>query len=735
MTEHITIPGADAATGHTESTSNQTHPALSPTGSGGEETGDGGGAARAAFAPRAETETEGISLGTSAWPADGAGAPDTVSELRALLGVEAVLIPIKGGEKRPSISGWQTKTTADMADPAYLAQLRSSPNMGVLLGAPSGGLCTIDIDDDAGLEAVLEANPRLRDTLRTSRVRGANLWVRVRGSYPKSARITRRDGAPLGEWRADGNQTVIFGAAMDPTKGEADPAPYRRVVGAPPIEIGFDEIAWPPDVDFPPDPGAEALARLCKAHGEPFLVAKRSLTINESFWAALLAEEHIIVYEPGEKQFYRYDPVTGLYLDVTVDSLKAILCARMLEVSRVMSVPGLEWKRTDSTLNHILGHLRGITEHRHAFADSPVKRVHLANGVLVFDGSYRLMPFSPEFLSRNRSPIPFVEGARCDRFLNELLFPAVHPADAILIQKYAGLCLLGDNLIQRLLILDGMAGRGKTQLATAIQLLVGRVNFTELQTRHLAERFEIARYLGKTLLVGVDVAPDFLNRSGTSVLKGLVGGDLMDAERKGSNNNFQVRGNFCVVITSNARLRVRLQGDLGAWRRRLLIVRFEGPIPEKKIPNFGKELIETEGPGILNWALEGLKNLFADLAQPGGDIVLTEPQTMVVDNLLAESDSLRHFLHDCVEVAAGRDLTVAEIVEQYAQYCPERGWKAMPITTVQEQLEGLMLEIFGTAKANSIPRDGKGQRGYRRVGFKEHILAASLPDTPEEGVW
>jgi len=38
-------------------------------------------------------------------------------------------------------------------------------------------------------------------------------------------------------------------------------------------------------------------------------------------------------------------------------------------------------------------------------------------------------------------------------------------------------------------------------------------NVTQLRTKHLAERFELFRYLKKTLLVGVDVEADFLSTS------------------------------------------------------------------------------------------------------------------------------------------------------------------------------------------------------------------------------
>ena len=130
--------------------------------------------------------------------------------------------------------------------------------------------------------------------------------------------------------------------------------------------------------------------------------------------------------------------------------------------------------------------------------------------------------------------------------------------------------MLGINLIQRMLILDGESARGKTQLANVIQAVVGRENVTQLRTNLLADRFETFRFFKKTLLVGVDVEPDFLSTKGAAVLKGLVGGDWFDAEQKLGTGSFPIQGNFCAIVTSNTRFRVRLCGDVGAWRRRIL---------------------------------------------------------------------------------------------------------------------------------------------------------------------
>src|SRR5262249_7209738 len=154
--------------------------------------------------------------------------------------------------------------------------------------------------------------------------------------------------------------------------------------------------------------------------------------------------------------------------------------------------------------------LCGIAERCGAFTRRQ-RIVHLANGVIVFgEGGREFKPFSPDFSSRNASPIKYEPGAECPRFLNELLAPALQADDILLLQRVGGFFVMGENLPQRIVVLDGEAARGKTQLASVFQLVVGQSNVTQLRTKFLGERFELYRFLRKTLLVGVDVEPEFL---------------------------------------------------------------------------------------------------------------------------------------------------------------------------------------------------------------------------------
>jgi phage/plasmid-associated DNA primase len=199
-------------------------------------------------------------------------------------------------------------------------------------------------------------------------------------------------------------------------------------------------------------------------------------------------------------------------------------------------------------------------------------------------------------------------------------------------------------------------------------------------------------------------------------LKAIVGRDLLDAERKGSNHRFQIPGTFNVLITSNSRLTARIENDRGPWERRLAIIEYEKPRTAKIIPEFAELLIREEGSGILLLATEGLLALNADIKEHG-TIALSAKQRARIESLLNESDGLRLFLTDAVEPASGFNLATSEIIEKYAGYCSEQGWN-MTMRKTEEQLPELMMELFQVSRSHNVPHGESKVRGYRGVRFK-----------------
>jgi P4 family phage/plasmid primase-like protien len=629
---------------------------------------------------------------------------ETLTRLRALLGQDAVLLPIPTGKKGPVVKSWQTTTIAAMDDPAYLRRLARG-NIGVLQGQPSNGLCSIDVDADEDVGEFLELNPELDKTLQSRGFRGRNFWVRIKdGQYPKVTKLCRRDGEDWGEWRSTGGQTVIHGK-------HPDGPDYKLLNQFKPLEIAFASIVWPDKLDHLPW-DFDLYYELVSQHGAPYELTKNGLKLNPMFFVAKFAAEHLVNHEPDEQQFYLYSEPSGLWRPQTEDAIKHQFALDLKAYSDSQRLPQILSRRTHGFLSGLTEMLKGHVEKRDAFHRKPGV-IHVGNGMLHLDvDPPELREFSPDYYSRNQCPIELVDGAECPRFVKDLLLSALPADDVSLLQRWAGSLLLGGNVAQRLLLLTGRAGGGKSTVVEILENVIGPKNVAEMRTEQLSERFEIGRFLDKLLLTGKDVPATFLMRKGASSIKKLVGHDLLSAELKQSNVCFNVRGEFAVAITCNSRLRVLLEGDADAWRRRLLLIEYNKPKPKRRIADFAEKLLLEEGPGILVWmsigAIEHLRELEA-----GGDFVLTKTQGDRVELLLAESDSVREFVRLCLKGHPSQSVTNEDLQQAYKAFCQEAGYDAIAPHTVAKSLPDLIAEIHHVHKRNDIETDFGTSRGWK----------------------
>ncbi len=168
-------------------------------------------------------------------------AEEMINRIRKLLGEPAVLIPIQSKRKTPRMK-WGNITVQDMESQEHINKLLSHTNVGVVLGDRSGGLISIDLDDDDLMDELLELNPILGTTLTTRAARGCNIWLRINGPLPALSKINRGD-RHLGEIRSTGGYTIICGV-------HPDGMDYRFITERPAIQIRFNQIKWPEGVDW-----------------------------------------------------------------------------------------------------------------------------------------------------------------------------------------------------------------------------------------------------------------------------------------------------------------------------------------------------------------------------------------------------------------------------------------------------------------------------------------------------
>jgi P4 family phage/plasmid primase-like protien len=663
---------------------------------------------------------------------------DQIDDLYKKLGGSPVLIPCPKGSKEPFGDDWDSVTFADTQAADYQEELRGDLNVGVLTGYPSANrslgekleLVAINVQDDAAAAefATLNADT-IQETFATSAANGCVFWLWLKGRYPESGDIFefKEDGTPdreklWGSWLAFGSQAIVHGTHPDGFEYGQSSASSKT------IKTKFDALKWPETLALPWVKIETIDDRVRSKYGEPFYASKSgSKSVNQPYYVGRYAEENKVLFEIDEEEFYEYEEETGLWRRVDSTALRWSFSNQLLEIAEELNYIGLITKRTSGWLQSLVELLKGCVGKRDVFNPKP-GIIHLRNGLLnILTEPISFTEFTALHYSRNQIPFALDEGADCPRFKEELLGKALEDPDVDAMQRWAGMCLLGHNFGQKILVLTGTAGGGKSTFMNIIQEVIGIANIAALRTDQLVNRFELWNYVGKTLLIGSDVPGNFLNNEGAYVLKSLVGGDPLTAEKK-NGDAITIFGHFNVGITSNSRLTVKLDGDVGAWERRLILIPYELPRPEKPDPLFKEKLIEEEGAGILNWMIEGALAVMEDFKSEG-KFHLGKLQKDRIDDLLAESDSIRNFIKTCVFAAADSDITKEELHTAYVAYCDRRGWKSVAGQTARSRLNDTMLEVHRASERKDIsrpkPDGGTGtHRGYGSFA----ILAEGDPE-------
>jgi len=450
--------------------------------------------------------------------------------------------------------------------------------------------------------------------------------------------------------------------------------------------------------------------------------------ICQPFLAATLGERGIpeapTVFIPAENRFWTYSPVEGVFIETRDTVLLAQLSKLLLEAARACGdavTKKLEFGFRDSAnLVGIVKHAQGLLAQPHDYFDGGLTEfIPCRNGMLRLSDR-ELLGFSPSYRRRNKLAVAFDPAAKCPLFLDTLMRPALAPDDLDLLQRWCGLALVGENIAQRIMLLTGTAGGGKGTFIRVLVGIIGAGNVGALRTQLLAERFELGRFLGKTLLYGADVPDDFLNHRGASILKALTGGDPVTLEFKNSNEAPGVVCKYNTIVTCNSRLTVRLEGDTGAWRRRLINIEYRNEKPKKVIAELSEQILAREASGVLNWMLEGERKIRDD----GWQLHLSTAQQKVVDDLLLESESHTVFVRESMARDAEEQLTVADCYAGYVEFCNERGWRALTRNKFGAVIGDTVVHQFGITPRHDIREDdGKPQRGWK--GIRLHQIGGN----------
>lgn len=320
----------------------------------------------------------------------------------------------------------------------------------------------------------------------------------------------------------------------------------------------------------------------------------------------------------------------------------------------------------------------------------------------------QMFPHSPSYKAINQLPheyIPYkeTEGKEVDKWLQ---FIAEDPEDREMLLQYCGLCMTRDVRQQKFMILNGSGGSGKSTLIRMIEHVIGEDNIASISLKELSQRFASYGLMGKILNSCADLEVTALED--TSLIKKILGEDLIRAEAKGKNAVFF--RSYAKLIFSTNELPAVLSEKTNGFYRRLLILTMDKQ-PETVRPDY-LEVLKGESDHFIQLCVKALQRLYES-----GTICESSNSKEAVESMRCDSDSVQAWIHDdCItedpEARAAR-IERNALFKRYAAYCERTERKAL---TAHNFYKSLRLKGF---------KDGKDGRGAR---YFAGLLPLKVPD-------
>ncbi|SEW20437.1 phage/plasmid primase, P4 family [Halobacterium jilantaiense] len=308
--------------------------------------------------------------------------------------------------------------------------------------------------------------------------------------------------------------------------------------------------------------------------------------------AEVLLQNHYWRTFEEDDTLWWYDPNDGIYRQTGESQARQIVRDRLRD------------KYARNEVREVLSHLRAATTVTQDDMGGPAEKVAVANGVL--DVSDReLSDHDPEYNFLSRLGTEYDPDADCPRFKQFLDEVVSDETAKKKLQEFAGFTLMHWRLKwHKSLFIVGPRNSGKSTFADTIRALHGEDTVASLSPQEMTQRFGGAELYGKWVNIRNDIPASAVKKTGT--FKEIIAGDPIKAERKGK-DPFMFTPTAKHIFAANQL--PDTENDDGAFYRRILLAAFPRTIPQDDRDGDLDEKLESELPGILNWALDGLQRL------------------------------------------------------------------------------------------------------------------------------
>lgn len=298
------------------------------------------------------------------------------------------------------------------------------------------------------------------------------------------------------------------------------------------------------------------------------------------------------------------------------------------------------------TASRIAGMLKlatGQAYHPVQWNQSGRRDVCVSNGILRYSGGeWHLRDYEREDYRRIRLPIvydPNATAPRFEKFLSEVFAGASDASDrALALLEYMGLSLTTTTEYERVLMLVGSGGNGKSKVLNLMQSMVGEDYRCAVELAQLDNRFQQGHLDGKLINVISETSTD--GEMPDSTIKKIISGEPLTAERK-----FKAPFNFrpiCKLWIATNHLPSTKDFSDGIFRR-FTILQFPNRFAPEVADTRLDAKLRAEMPGVLNLVLEALAGVYER-----GRVTIPPSSVEAAEGWRVSSDQVLQFLDEAV---------------------------------------------------------------------------------------
>ncbi|MBP5942580.1 DNA primase family protein [Streptomyces acidiscabies] len=316
--------------------------------------------------------------------------------------------------------------------------------------------------------------------------------------------------------------------------------------------------------------------------------------------------------------------------------------------------------------------------------DQHEQLLNVKNGIVdLRDGS--LMPHDPELYLMQQSPVRFDPHAECPMWLQFLNSVMPDKDRQAYLQRVVGYTTTGNTDEQVMFVHHGTGMNGKSVFVDVVMGLMGDYAQAVPRTTLLAKKEDgipndVARMVGKRMLSTTETSAG--KKLDDELVKQLTGQDTMSARfLHGEYFDFKPVGK--IHLATNYLPKV---GAGHGITRRLHDIGWDVTVPpEARIPKLAETILRKEGPGVLNWALEGCR----EWRRLG--LEMPEAVRAKTAQHIAESDPISMWLEENTE-ACDPDVNISgevtgSLFQNYRLWCQSGSLREMSVMAFSQALE------------------------------------------------